>query len=125
MSEDREDREIESFLRQFQPCRPSPLPVAERRLRPAWRALVAATLAAAAVWVSLPVRPRPVPAPVPAVFSPTALEANPRPTLAELSVVLRPAESSRATQALQGQVLADPTRPGGALFHIASAGPGR
>jgi hypothetical protein len=110
-----DERELENFLRRFEPRRPAPL---RWRRRPArtglWLALAASALLAIAVWITGHTRDgAPAAPPQPAV----------RPTMAELSVVLRPNGYGRAVEELEGRVLADPRRPGGALRELAEAGP--
>ena len=121
MPDPREDEELEAFLRRFEPRAPSPLP--RRGSRRAWWALAAASLVAGALWVGWPAG---APVPKPAAITPAlpAPETRSRPTMAELSVVLRPGGSTRAMDRLEGRVLADPRRHGGALRVMATAAPG-
>ncbi len=110
-----DERELEDFLRRFEPRRPAPL---RWRRRPArrglWLALAASVLVPAAVWVAVLTRHETPAAPPGAAV---------RPIMAELSVVLRPNGYAGAMDELEGRVLADPRRPGGALRGLAEAGP--
>jgi len=122
-----DDPDFELFLRRFEPRAPSRLPTARRASRWTWWALAAASLAASALWLGSPHEAR---SPVGAVspdagpvgLAPTST-SRVRPTLAELSVVLRPGESARVAGELEEHVLADPRRRGGALRAMASDGP--
>jgi hypothetical protein len=125
MPEPRDDRDLELFLRQFEPRPPSP-PARRRPSTRTWWALAAASLAASALWLASLERGRPA-ADAPKSGEPgqaaASLASRSSPTLAELSVVLRPAESARVAEELEGRVLPDPRRRGGALHDMASAGP--
>jgi len=128
MRERREDEDLEAFLRRFEPRAPSPLPIVRRSSSRTWWALAAASLATAALWIG---SREPALAPIearPARMAEAAAVADRAPrsrtTLAQLSIVLRPVEAVRVADELQTRVLADPTRTGGALREMASAGPG-
>src|SRR5574340_1152201 len=116
MSDPFDDEAFESFLRQFEPRAPSALP-AGRPSRVIW-ALAAAALIVFGLYLGLhggsnarlrearheTVRPRVAPV---------------RPTMGDLSVVLRPPDYARAVAGLEMEVLADPRRSGGALRALA------
>lgn len=127
MPEPRDDEDLEHFLRQFEPRPPSALLRHRRSPTRALWALAAASLAVALIWVgSLDRTGSTVHAPERHEPSPGLAAASPRsrPTVAELSVVLRPVESARVAEDLESHVLSDPRRRGGALRDIASAEPG-
>ncbi len=124
MAEPNDDPELEFFLRQFDPRAPSPLPVKGRRLRRIWWTLAGASLAAGALWLGFVDRTPPA-AGRRQSEPEQSLPSHSKPTLVELSVVLRPAEAARVGEELEGHILADPRRRGGALQAMASAGPER
>jgi hypothetical protein len=116
MSDPFDDEAFEDFLRQFEPRAPSALP-ARRPSRIIW-ALAAAALIAVGLYVGLhggaaarhrEARHDTVRSRVAAV----------RPTMGDLSVVMRPGDYAGASAGLEMEVLADPRRSGGALRALA------
>jgi hypothetical protein len=119
----RENEDLELFLRQFEPRAPAPLPAGGARR--AWWALAAAALVAGALWIGWPAASIRAPAPsIPKPAVAPAAETRSRPTMAEMSVVLRPAGCTKAMAQLERRVLADPRRRGGALRVMAAGEPG-
>ncbi len=111
-----DDHEFETFLRRFEPQAPSPLPTprgASGRRRWAWAAAALVLVAGWAEWrhLSGAVRTSTV---LPAPRTVTS-ESRPRPTMGELSVLLRRGDEAKLAGDLENRVLPDPRRPGGAL----------
>lgn len=111
-----DDEAFEDFLRQFEPRAPSPLPF--RRPVRSWWALAAAALIAVGFYAVRHHGPQA-----------RHMEARhdtvrpnvsrSRPTLGEVSVILRPRDHARVMAELEADVLADPRRRGGALRALA------
>jgi hypothetical protein len=108
-----DDPQIETFLRQFKPRPPAPLGLGHRNASPVWWGLAAAAVIAATFWVTRPRRDGP--APTEAVVM---REARPRPTLGELSAAWRRGDHEDVLREMDGRMLPDPARPGGALREL-------
>ena len=107
-----DDPELETFLRRFRPRAPAPLSRPGRRfVRPWWMAAAAAGLIILAWWG----RPSPPPEPRPAPSVSSHLQA----TVGAFRVAVRSGTYEAALDDLDGALLPDPTRQGGALQSLA------
>jgi hypothetical protein len=108
-----DDPELEAFLRRFRPRTPAPLsPRRRRSIRPWWVMAAAAGLSILAWWG------RSSPPPEPPLAR--AVPSRPLPaTLGAFRVALRSGTYEAALDDLDGVLLPDPSRQGGALQALA------